>query len=142
MRLSGKILKNVVDVNHFQQANQAYIAEGQPNDIYIQLIDLDWSTKATPEQSPAFVQYPIRYISQASSISVKAKFLNIDDDQEFEITATQPFADDKSIFKFALTSSQTPSAGNMIVTVTEDGVDKSFVITQAIQVDLLNKGSC
>jgi len=142
MRLSAKILKNVVDINHWQQANQAHISEGQSNDVYIQLVDLDWSTKSSPEQSVAFPQYPVRYISQAASISVKGKFLNIDDAQEFEVVATQPFTDDKSIFKISLTSTQIPSAGNMIIVVTEDGVEKSFVIKQAIEVELLNQGSC
>lgn len=142
MRINAKILKNVIDVNHWQQASQAHLAEGQANDIYIQLIDLDWSTKSSPEQSSAFPQYPIRYISQATAITVKAKFLSINDDDEFEIVGTQRFTDDKSIFKFALTSSQIPSAGNMVIVVTEDGIEKSFVIQQAITVDLLNKGGC
>lgn len=142
MRLSAKIMKNVLDVNHWQHSNQAHISEGQSNDIYVQLVDLEWSTKSSPEQSVAFMQYPIRYISQATSITVKAKFLSIDDAQEFEITATQPFAQDKSIFKFSLTSSQIPNAGNMIISINEDGVEKSFVIKQAIEVELLNQGSC
>jgi len=80
MRLGAKILKNVVDVNHWQHSNQAHLAEGQANEVYIQLVDLDWSTKASPEQSSAFPQYPIRYISGATAISVKAVFLDIDDD--------------------------------------------------------------
>lgn len=142
MRLNAKILKNVVDVNHWQHANQAHISEGQSNYIYIQLIDMDWSTKSSPEQSPAYAQYPIRYISQATAITVKAKFLSIDDAQEFEITATQPFADDKSIYKFSLSSIQIPNAGNLVITIDEDGTEKSFVIKQAIEVDLLNQGSC
>lgn len=142
MRLSAKLLKNIVDINHWQHANQAHIAEGQPNDIYIQLVDLDWSTKSSPEQSAAYPQYPVRYISQATTIEVKALFLSIDDNQEFEIVASQPFADDKSIYKFSLSSTQIPNAGNMIIKVIEDGVEKSFVIKQAIQVDLLNLGGC
>lgn len=142
MRLNAKMLKNVVDVNHYQQSSQAYISEGQPNDMYIQLIDLDWSTKASPEQSAAFPQFPIRYISQASSIEVKATFLALDDDEEFEVIATQAFTDDKSIWKFALTASQTPNAGNLLITVTEDGIARSFVIQNGISVDLINRGGC
>jgi len=83
MRLSAKMLKNVVDVNHWQHSAQAFVSEGQPNDIHIQLIDLDWSTKDSPEQSAAFPQFPIRYISQDSGVSVKATFLAIDDDEDF-----------------------------------------------------------
>lgn len=142
MRLSAKIMKNIVDINHWQHANQAIIVEGQANSIYIQLVDLDWSTKASPEQSAAFNQYPIRYISQATTITVEMQFLNIDDAQEFSVSASQPFPDDKSIWKVDLTSDQIPAAGNMIINVTEDSVVKSFVVKQAIKTELLNAGSC
>jgi len=135
-------MKNVVDVNHWQHANQANISEGQANTMYIQLVNLDWSTKASPEQSSAFAQYPIRYISEDPALGVEAQFLNIDDAQEFTISGTQPFPDDKSIWKFDLTSDQIPAAGNMIINITEGGVVKSFLITQAIKVNLLNAGGC
>ena len=142
MLLNARILKNVVDINHFQHANQANITEGQFNDVYIQLVDLDWSTKSTPEQSSAFPQSPIRYITGAAVIVVKAKFLSIDDSEEFEITATQPFTDDKSIFKFSLSNSQIPNSGNLLITVTEDGVDRSFVVQGGVNVALLSNGGC
>jgi hypothetical protein len=142
MRIGAKIMKSVVDQNHWKHSNQARLAEGQANEIYIQLVDLDWSTKSDPEQSSAFKQYPIRYISLAAAVVVKAKFFSIDDSQVFEVTATQPFVDDKSIYKFSLTSAQLPNAGNFQITLTEDGVDKKFIIKQAIQIDLLNDGGC
>lgn len=142
MKLNAKILKNVVDINHWQHADVAHVSEGEANNIYIQLVDKDWSTKSTPEKSGAFVEYPIRYISQATTVVVKAKFLSIDDAQAFEITGTQAFTDDKSIFKFALTSSQIPNAGNLVISVTEDGKEKTFVIKQAVEVDLINSGGC
>jgi hypothetical protein len=146
MRLSARILKNVVNVNYWQHSNQAHVSEGQPNDVYIQLIDLDWSTKGSPEQSAAFPQYPIRYISQATSIGVKAIFLAIDDDEEFEVVGTQPFLDDKSIWKFELSAAQVPNAGNLKITVTENvggnNIDKSFIIQSGVSVDLLNRGGC
>ena len=142
MRLGAKILRNVIDVNHWQHADQAHVAEGESNHIFIQLIDKDWSTKSSPEKSGAFAEYPIRYISQATTIVVKAKFLSIDDSQEFEVTATQPYADDKSIFEFSLASDQIPNAGNLVISVDEDGSERTFVIKQAIEVDLINAGSC
>ena len=80
MRLSGKILKNVVDVNHWRHSSQAFVSEGQINHIYVQLVDLDQSTKSTNEQSDAFPQFPIRYLSQSTVMSVRANFLNIEYD--------------------------------------------------------------
>lgn len=142
MRLNAKILKNIVDINHWQHTNQAHISEGQVNSIHLKLVDLDWSTKAGVEQSTSFPEFPIRYISSASVVTVKAHFLSIDDDAEFEIIGTQPFADDKSIYKFDLSSDQIPNAGNLPITVTEDGVVKRFVIKNAIEVELTNQGSC
>lgn len=142
MKIKAKTLKNVVDINHWQHSPQANISEGQANSIYIQLVDSDWSNKSTPEKSFLANEYPIRYLSRAAVFEVKARFLSIDDSQEFEIIASQPFADDKSIFKFSLTSAQIPNAGNFIIVLTEDGISKSFVMNQSITVELLNKGSC
>lgn len=141
MKLSAKILKNVIDINHFQYASEAVIVEGQSNDIYIQLIDKGWSLNPKKEHG-VFLEHPIRYISQATVIAVKANFFSIDDSQEFEITATQPFSDDKSIYKISLTSSQIPNAGNFKITLTEDSIDKVFIVKQGIVLELINDGSC
>lgn len=142
MRLSAKMMKNVVDVNHWRHTAQAYLAEGQENVVHIQLVDLDQSTKSTDEQSAAFPQYPIRYLSQATTLEVKAVFMNIDDTQEYEITGVQAFADDKSIWKFTLAANQVPASGNLKIVVSEDGNEKTMIIRQAIVVDLIDQGSC
>ena len=142
MRLSGKILKNVVDVNHWRHSSQAFVAEGQINYIYVQLVDLDQSTKSTNEQSDAFPQFPIRYLSQSTVMSVRANFLNIDEESSYEINASQPFSEDRSIWKFTLNRDQIPAAGNLKITVREDGHDRTFVIRQAIHVDLIDQGGC
>jgi len=148
MRLNAKVLKNVIDVNHFQWVGQAYIQEGNSNDLYIQLVNLDWSISETtyqpvgPFQSTSSVSTPNRYISQAAVISVSAYFDSIDDSEQFSIIGSQPFAGDKSIWKFSLTNVQTPSTGNLKITVTEDSVSKTFIIKQAISVQSLNQGGC
>lgn len=141
MRLSGRVLRNVLDVNHWQQSNQAFVQEGQENTIYVQLMDADFST-ANAERSPAFIEFPIRYLSQASAVSVFAKFDAIDDEDAFEITGTKPFADDKSIWKFVLADDKTPRSGNLIIRIVEDGVQRSFLIKNAVAVETLNIGSC
>ena len=142
MRLGAKILTNVIDINHFQYANQARVSEGQANDIYIRLVDNDWSLDPKKNKSFISIEDPIRYLSQAGAILVTAKFLSIDDSKEFDVTATQPFADDKSIFKFSLTNVQIPNAGNFIIEINEDGTIRSFVMKQSIEVDLLEVGGC
>jgi len=142
MRLSAKILKNVNSVNSWQYASQCFMQEGQANELYIQLVDLDLSTPVSPEKSPANPEHPIRYISQATTVSISAKFDALETDSQFSITGTQPFADDKSIFKFSLTASQVPNSGNLLITLTEDGANKNFVIRSAVNVEVLNIGSC
>jgi len=142
MRLSAKVLKNVNNVNSWQNAAQAFMAEGQPNTLYLQLIDLDVSTAVDAEKSPAFPQMPMRYISQATALSASVDFQSIDDAAAFNIVGTQPFADDKSIWKFTLSAAQVPNSGAIKVNVTEDGVVRSFVVKNAITVEFLEIGGC
>lgn len=141
MRLSAKILKNVVNVNSWSYASQAYLQEGQANSIYIQLVDLDKSVISN-EKSEAFPERPMRYLSQAAAISIEAQFDSIDDAEEFEVAGTQPFSDDKSIWKFDLSSAQNPKSGNFVIQLTEDGIAKQFVVKQAVVVESLEIGGC
>ena len=140
MRLNAKILKNVANINQWQYASQTTIQEGQANEIYVQLVDLD----KTPgiEKSSVLPDFPLRYISQAAAQALQATFPSIDDAAEFAVSGTQPFADDKSIWKFTLTASQLPKSGNFKLKLTEDGVDKFILVKNSIVVDLLNVGSC
>lgn len=140
MRLNAKILKNVAGVNQWSYANQSSVQEGQANEIYVQLVDLDKTPG--PEKSSALPDFPLRYLSQASVIALEATFPSIDDAEEITVSGSQPFADDKSIWKFTLTSSQLPKSGNFKLKLTEDGIDKFILVRNAISVDLLNVGSC
>lgn len=133
MRLNAKILKNVANVNHFEYASEAHVQEGQTNTIYLKLIDLD---KDLGDGSY------LRYLSQATVIGVEITFPSIDDSQIITITGSQPYTDDKSIWKFDLASNQLPNSGAINIKLTEDGVDKFFVVKAAIQVSLLNNGGC
>jgi len=141
MRLLAKLLQNVINVNHWEYANEVYIGEGNINEFYFQLVNL--SKSPDPNDGLGIIsEFPMRYISQASSISVKVFFDSIDDSEEFEVNASQPFSDDKSIWKITLSSSQVPKAGGIKITVTEDGVEKNFIIQSAIVVDYSEIGSC
>jgi hypothetical protein len=140
MRLNAKILKNVANVNQWVYTNQATVQEGQANEIYIQLVDLDKSPGT--EKSPAFPDFPLRYLSQATVVTLMAIFPSIDDAQVINVSATQPFVDDRSIWKIVLANNQLPKAGNFQLKLTEDGLSKSMLVKNAILVELLNVGSC
>ena len=141
MRLNAKMLRNVASVNQFEYANQAYLAEGQVNEIYIQLVDL--LKQPAIDKSLALPDRPLRYMPQyTTSIAVEATFPSVDDNTTYAIAGTQPFADDKSIWKFTLSSSQIPASGSFIIKITLDGADQSFLVNNAITVESTNVGAC
>ena len=140
MRLNVKILKNVADVNNWQHTGQASVQEGQANEIYIQLVDFDKIPGS--DKSVALPENPLRYMPQGAVIAVSATFPSIDTAQEFTVAGTRPFADDKSVWKFSLSSSQLPKSGNFKIKITEDGSDKNILVKNGISVELLNVGSC
>lgn len=140
MRINAKILKNVANINQWEYANQAYAQEGQINEFYFQLVDLD-KTHET-ERSIALPDNPLRYIPQGAVVSVEVTFPDIDSASQFTVIASQPFADDKSIYKVTLASSQIPNSGGFTIKLIEDGVEKQFLVRDAIKVELLNVGGC
>lgn len=140
MRLNAKILKNVAGVNHWQYASQASVQEGQANEVYIQLVDFDKVPGS--DKSVALPENPMRYIPQGTVIGVEATFPSIDSAAEFTVIGTQPFVDDKSIWKFSLNSTQLPKSGNFKIKITEDANSKFLVVKNGIAVDLLSVGSC
>lgn len=142
MRLSAKILKNVYNVNAWQYVSQDFMQEGNPNVLYLQLVDLDKVTGIATERSPSNPEYPIRYISLATVITVTVLFDALITNEKFTITGTNPFPGDRSIFKFDLAANQVPNSGNIQVNVTEDGVVRTFIVRNAINISTLNIGSC
>jgi len=128
MRLSARILENVANINNWDIVDEAILHDGEANSFYIQIINRS--------------KEDIRYLTQATTYSIKVCFPSIDDAQEIEITANQPFADDKSIWKVSLTSSQIPKSGAFIVKFTEDGIERKFLVEQSLIVELLDVGGC
>jgi len=124
MKLSAIFLDNVIDINNYEEKSQIELFEGQIGSIYIQLKNSNG----------------VRYVPQGS-YSLSADFPSIDDLQYLTLTASQPFADDKSIFKIDFPSTSLPKSGAIIVRLTEGAVVKSILVDQAITVQLLNQGS-
>lgn len=131
MRLSAKSLKNVENLNTFAYTNQWTVRQdgmsGEEQSIYFQLVDLD--------------KDGIRYMPQASA-TVKVTFPELDETTAVVKTASNPFADDRSIFKIDLTVSDVIASGNVIFEITEGGKVKKFSVTNMVTVELLNAGGC
>ena len=128
MKLSAKFLKNVADVNSFQYVSQWDISEGSTQKLYFQIIDK--------------LKEDIRYMSQATVYSIELVFPSIDEDVTITKSATQAFADDKSIWYVELLASEVPNSGAVKFKLTKDGEDIQFKVGQAIIVDLIENGSC
>lgn len=140
MRLNAKILKNVANVNTWEYAHQASVQEGQANQIYVQLVDLD--KVPGQDKSVALPENPMRYLPQGTVVSAEAEFPSIDDAEVLTVSGTQPFADDKSIWLFTLSDAQIPKSGNFKIKITEDGLDKYILVKGGVSTNLLNVGDC
>lgn len=138
MQLSAKILKNVSNVNAWEYVAEVSMSEGQSNEFYIQLVDLD---RSLDNKSRVATEFPLRYLPIGTS-SMQAFFDNLEDSAQFTINGSQPFPQDMSIWKFELSSSQLPSSGNLRFTLVENGQSKTFLIKGGLSIQLLEVGSC
>jgi len=133
-RLSAKAIKNYSNINSFDYANQWDIRSGEPNSLYFQLVNLDKVDYAT--------KMPLRYIP-ASGSTVSVKFPSIDDDAVITVSATAVSVDDRSLWVADLTALQEPASGNVVISVTEGGVTRSFSVLNMLSVESPgNDGSC
>lgn len=133
MRLNGKFLKNVAGVNHFEYSDEAHIQEGQINEFYLQLFDID---KEIGDDCY------LRYIPIGTLVTLSLQSPSVDDSKIVTLSGAQPFPQDLSIWKFTVPSSSVPNSGSVNVVLTIDGVVSKFVIQNALQVSLLNNGGC
>ena len=140
MRLNAKMLKNVYDVNVWEYADSAYVQEGQTNEFYFQLVDLDKTHDQ--EKSKVLPDFPLRYIPIGTVITLTVTFPDVNPDNVFTAVASQPFSQDLSIFKVTLPSSQTPNSGSLEVSLDIDGTIKTFIIKNALRVESNDLGGC
>lgn len=116
MRLSARILQNVSGVNGFSYANQAEMTQGDTPTIYFQLVD---ASLDRPEQG--FVPAGRRYMPAAGA-TLTVVLDSIDDSKKVTRVATQPFAQDPSIWAIPILSTdKIRGTVNMKLTLTESG---------------------
>lgn len=131
MRLNARPLKNVIDVNHFQYANELYVGgyagESEAANIYVQLIDLD--------------QDNLRYIPTAGT-TLTVTFSALEDEDSLDLALSQPFAGDASIWVAAVPAGSNIRSGNLIFTMVEGGVTRTFVMKNGLVVEFADAGGC
>lgn len=127
MRLSGRPLTDVSNVNDYAINTQMEFTSGDPVTFYLQLIDLD-----KRPVSQGFSPPGQRYMPVAGA-TLQITFINIDDAKQIVRFAIQPFAQDPSIWSVSLLSTD-PINGTVSIKVvlTESGNTKTFTLPAAI----------
>lgn len=128
MLISARPLKNFQNINSYLQATEWTVRKDEPKRIYLQLVDLE--------------QDGLRYLSQATAYSLSVTFPALNPLNAITKAATQASALDRSIWYVDLSANENPSTGSVKVSITEDGVTKSFSMMSALTVELLNDGGC
>lgn len=114
MLLSAQMLKDVQSVNSFEPDVQLSWTEGDVVDIYFRLIDLTLD-RADQGFSPAGRRYV-----PAAGATLSVSIENVDDAKKITRLATQPFANDGSIWKLSMLSTDTiRGTPQMRLTLTE-----------------------
>jgi len=93
MLLSCRILENAQGVNAFDYVEAARLTEGDTPSVYFQLVDI---TKDAPVG---------RRFIPATGATLQITLAHINDAKQVVRTATQPFAQDPSIWKFDILTS-------------------------------------
>lgn len=131
MRLSAKPIINWANVNDFDTTDQWIIRAGEPNTLYLQLVDLD--------------QKGLRYVAGVGvsnqPVSLQVIFPSIDSTLVIQVAGAQD-ANDGSIWSFDLTSLQSPFSGNVQFSLTQGSVVRSFSVLNMMSVEYPdNQGS-
>lgn len=115
MRLSARMLENVVDENTFDHApDGARFTSGDAPVLYFQLIDLN-----KDESKQGFSPAGRRYVPEDDA-DLEVVLDNIDDDLKLTRSATQPFDGDPSIWSLELmTTDHVEGTVTMRLTLTE-----------------------
>ena len=121
MKIYIKALKNVDNINSWQYSSQSTVYSGQTNDLYFQIVDRDRADST-------------RYIP-VSGATCSIYFPNLDNAKKLTIQASQPFAQDSSIWKVTVAANQNVSSGNVVFNLTENSITKSYVIDGFITVN-------
>ena len=124
-RLSARVLTGVVSCNAFQFANQWDHNQLSDDELYVQLVSLDSNPGGTPPG--------IRYLPAAGSVLV-VTLPSLDASKVQTLTASQPFANDLSIFKVVVSSLMDFGSGNLVLTLTESATVKKLTIINGVRV--------
>lgn len=132
MLLSARFLNDVANVNSFEHADVAEFTEGDASSIYFQLID-----SSLDKSIDGYIPAGRRYVPAAGA-TLQVTVESLDDSKEIVRFATQPFAQDGSIWKLDfLTSDKIRGTANLRLKLTESGVVKSGLVKSGLRISSL-----
>ena len=132
MLLSARFLNDVANVNSFEYADVAEFTEGDPAAVYFQLIDA-----SLDKPGEGFVPSGRRYVP-ASGATLQVTIESVDDAKEIVRTATQPVANDGSIWKVDfLATDKIRGTANMRLRLTEGAVIRSGLVKSGFRIHSL-----
>jgi hypothetical protein len=132
MLLSARFLNDVANVNSFEYADVAEFTEGDPASVYFQLID-----SSLDKAVEGFVPAGRRYVP-ASGATLQVTIESLDDSKEIVRSATQPFANDGSIWKVdLLATDKIRGTANLRLKLTEGSVVRSGLVKSGFRIHSL-----
>ena len=134
MFLGGRMLKNVQNVNSWEVANEVKLREGNAATVYFQITDEE-------QASDLMNGFGLRYMP-ASGSTMSVTISSINSANVLNKIATQPFPQDSSIWQFNILSTDKASQGNLMFSLTENGIVKTGVIAKAVVLQSLNPSLC
>lgn len=115
MLLRARMLNAVASVNAFEVVQQVQFTQGDTIDVYFQLID------ATLDPAPRYIPAGRRYMPAVGAL-LTVRLDNIDDNIQVTRSATQPFAQDPSIWKVTVVGTDAiVGTCALVLTLTESG---------------------
>jgi len=134
MFLGGRMLKNVQNVNSWEIASTLIIREGNPTTVYFQITDEEQASDVSNGQG-------LRYMPAVGS-TMTITISSINSANVIQRIATQPFPLDASIWSFNLLATDKVAQGNLMFSLSENGVIRTGVISRAIGNQSLNPALC
>ena len=129
MRLALIALKNVNNVNSFDETLELRLVQGNPADLYFRIVDLDQPVKGNSDHGY------LRYVP-ATGATMSALVRQMDSNNEVTKVATQPFsADDRSIWKFQILATDSIQFNNLDVTLVVGGVTYHLPVISTVVSD-------
>lgn len=129
MLLSARFLNDVANVNSFEYADVAEFTEGDPASVYFQLIDA-----SLDKSLDGFVPAGRRYVPAAGA-TLQVTVETIDDAKVITRQATQPFANDGSVWKLDfLASDKIRGTANLRLKLTEGSVTRTGLVKNGLRI--------